>query len=379
MNKNKVEDFVSGLKQTNENIKKNKVDIKSFNTHADVIRIVALKLPELENCYTISKRIGGWSGSEDRLGIYHFGDDRWADALAIFLQIKLHESKYIYQSLNAFDGNNSTLTSVISHWDKMLHMVKAEYKKSLEQIDLQHLKAFAEQLHELPEKMHNDKTPVKYDSGTYKEDMIGTHGYHAGLISIVATSLPDLQECYDTISALGGWEYSSEDLEQLNYNSYTHWADALALYLGFKFDKNSYVHKSLRKALCDWASEHAEIWGTAHGGDMFSNDKSGAAFGGYGGRAPYNFIIDQWYHFFDRLEYEVHILENGTLEENRLKQLKEYELEQDRLKDEAIQNALFAEEDAHKKSIRILIVIALFLIIATIATNIETVKGGWWS
>lgn len=258
-------------------------------------------------------------------------------------------------------------------------------------MEINKLEQYVLALKTVSEKIKTYQGPMEPSSGVITDDMIGTNGYHSALISIVARDLPGLQECYDRIQKRGGWEYS-KDLKQVYYYSYNHWADALALYLGFPFDEVTYVHTSLRKSLCDWAAEHEEIWDNIHGKDMFSLDKSGAAFGGYGERFPYLIIIDYWSGVFDRLKVELARLE----EEDELARLVEkakldsYMLQKKRLREaektrveavanrgrlellDRMQERLLREEAADKKAIKQLTGIVVFIVIVLVAIYMYT-------
>lgn len=71
-----------------------------------------------------------------------------------------------------------------------------------------------------------------------------TSGGHAGLISIVAENLPELQDIYNKYEN----QYDCEI-----------WAKALAVFLGFKDDDELEV----------WAWNNPRIWGNNRGYDMF--------------------------------------------------------------------------------------------------------------
>lgn len=368
MDKNKLENWVTGLGKT---IAENK-DIK-LESHADLVKAVAIYLPELSECRGYTYSIGGWSLLKDGSGVHHFGNDSWADALAMYLEITVNETNYIYQSLSTFQGDKPPYKTLISRWSSVLDKVVGEYNKSLELIDLGNLEQFVLTLKTISEKMKNNQGPLK-SSGNSTTDMVGTNGYHSALISIVARDLPELQQCYDKISKLGGWEMT-KDLKNTYYYSYNCWADALSMYLGFPFHETIYAHHSLRDALTDWAAEHEEIWDGIHGGAMFSLDKSGSAFGGYGERFPYLIIIDYWPGVFDRLKAELARIEAIRLEER----LKAEMQEKARLKEKAewekfvaLQAIRLEEEDRDRRARNRLIQIAVFVIIVMIGMSVPT-------
>ena len=83
------------------------------------------------------------------------------------------------------------------------------------------------------------------------EPLCGTPGCHAGLISIVAKELSELQEIYENHIY---FMYKTEIIYK-----YDVWADTLADFLGFE----------KRRDLEDWAEENPKIWGNEYGGEMF--------------------------------------------------------------------------------------------------------------
>ncbi len=92
---------------------------------------------------------------------------------------------------------------------------------------------------------------VKMESG--EKPACDTPGCHAGLVSIVAQELPELQDIYQNhlYFTKGGGNKS-------NYH-YSIWADALAVFLGF----------SERKDLECWAKANPKLWGNKRGSNMF--------------------------------------------------------------------------------------------------------------
>lgn len=376
MDKNKLEKWVTGLNTTIAENKDTKMD-----SHADLMRTVAIRLPELSECQRKARRIGGWGYCKECDGVHHFGDDSWSDALGMYLEINHNETDYIYQSLSTFQGDKPPYKTLISRWSSVLDKVVGEYNESLELIDLGNLEQFALTLKTISEKMKTNQGPME-SSGNNTTDMVGTNGYHSAIISIVARDLPELQECYDKISKLGGWEMT-KDLKNTYYYSYNCWADALAMYLGFPFHETIYAHHSLRDALTNWAAEHEEIWDGIHGGAMFSLDKSGAAFGGYGERFPYLVIIDYWPGVFDRLKAELdRIEEEARLKEETILKIKA-RLEK-KVRVEAVANRgrlelldrmqrrLLREEAADKKAIKQLTGIVVFIVIVLVAIYMYT-------
>ncbi|CAC9644215.1 hypothetical protein [uncultured Gammaproteobacteria bacterium] len=90
------------------------------------------------------------------------------------------------------------------------------------------------------------------DMNSDVKPMCDTPGCHAGLISIVAKDLPELQEIYERIF------FSHWNLKYSHYE-YSIWADALAEFLGFEN----------RRGLAFWAENNPKLWGNKFGGDMF--------------------------------------------------------------------------------------------------------------
>ncbi len=90
------------------------------------------------------------------------------------------------------------------------------------------------------------------DMGSVDKPLCGTPGCHAGLISIVAKDLPELQDIYNDCRVHNkSYEYDA-------------WADTLADFLGFND-----MHD-----LNDWADSYPKIWGNEHGVAMFDLAKA---------------------------------------------------------------------------------------------------------
>lgn len=118
MNKNKLELWVTGVKEL---VSEPLPDVSippSVASHSELVRIVAIHLPELEESYNKARKIEGWLQAEDG-GVYHFGDDRWADALAIFLELDRNETSYIYQSTDAFRDDKFPYEVLIAYWSSV--------------------------------------------------------------------------------------------------------------------------------------------------------------------------------------------------------------------------------------------------------------------
>ena len=80
-----------------------------------------------------------------------------------------------------------------------------------------------------------------------------TCGCHAGLVSIIAKDLPELQKNYKEHYCYEQYEYK-----------YGNWADALAVFLGFDCSGH----------LQSWAKNKPEFWGNDQGWLMFSSTLS---------------------------------------------------------------------------------------------------------
>jgi hypothetical protein len=82
-----------------------------------------------------------------------------------------------------------------------------------------------------------------------------TCGCHAGLISIVAENLPELQEIYKPLYSL---ECESVGKKK-NHYIFSVWSTALAIFLGFKGEEDLEM----------WAAKNYKLWGNTFGRDMF--------------------------------------------------------------------------------------------------------------
>jgi hypothetical protein len=107
------------------------------------------------------------------------------------------------------------------------------------------LKQFVSALDELSD----DVKDMGVEMGSINEPLCGTPGCHAGLISIVAKDLPELQDIYND-------DYRTYDDDY----KYSIWADTLAEFLGFVD----------MRCLIDWARDNPKLWGNKFGQDMFS-------------------------------------------------------------------------------------------------------------
>ncbi len=144
------------------------------------------------------------------------------------------------------------------------------------------LTEYTKALNALPEEIKNNSVHML----TTEAPTCITPGCHAGLVSIVAQYLPELQECYNKTPDFDGERYFQEYKINRPY-SYTRWADALALYLGFQFDETEHI----REALMRWANSNPYYWGNLYGGGMFT---SHIAFDRETDCFPHSVIIDHF-------------------------------------------------------------------------------------
>ncbi len=79
-------------------------------------------------------------------------------------------------------------------------------------------------------------------------------GCHAGLVSIVAKDLPELQDIYNRLCSL---HCDIDDCNHLYF--YYVWADALAVFLGFTDSRD----------LRFWAENNPKLWGNKFGSSIF--------------------------------------------------------------------------------------------------------------
>ena len=94
---------------------------------------------------------------------------------------------------------------------------------------------------------------VKMESG--EKPTCETPGCHAGLISIVAQDLPELQEIYKNLHLLECAPASGSENQYIFYV----WGRALAIFLGFKCGNELEI----------WARKNPELWGNKYGYYMF--------------------------------------------------------------------------------------------------------------
>ncbi len=144
------------------------------------------------------------------------------------------------------------------------------------------LTEYTKALNALPEPIKNNSV----DMVSTEAPSCNTPGCHAGLVSIVAQYLPELQECYNNTPDFDGERYFQEYKINRPY-SYKRWADALALYLGFQFDDT----EPTSNALTRWAKDNPHYWGNLHGEGMFNSYK---AFGQETDSFPHSIIIDHF-------------------------------------------------------------------------------------
>ena len=104
--------------------------------------------------------------------------------------------------------------------------------------------------------LSDDVKDWKVNMTSYDKPTCDTCGCHAGLISIVAKDLPELQDIYKNHL------YLTHGVENQSNYHYNIWADTLAEFLGFK--------DSL--GLGFWARDNPKLWGNKYGEGMFVFD-----------------------------------------------------------------------------------------------------------
>lgn len=124
------------------------------------------------------------------------------------------------------------------------------------------LEEYVTELNALPDHIKNNYV----DMTSTEAPSCNTPGCHSGLVSIVAQYLPGLQECYNNTLEFDGEIYYQEYKSNRPY-SYSRWADALALYLGFPFDDTEHTGDALNR----WARDNPYYWGNADGEEMFNS------------------------------------------------------------------------------------------------------------
>ncbi len=112
------------------------------------------------------------------------------------------------------------------------------------------------------------------DMGVYMKSISkpsdGTCGCHAGLISIVAKELSELQAIYEPIYSK---ECKSRGQERENHYIFYIWSRALAIFLGFKYEYELDMWDE-KSPIETWAEENPKIWGNEYGGEMFSSQSA---------------------------------------------------------------------------------------------------------
>ncbi len=113
---------------------------------------------------------------------------------------------------------------------------------------------------------------MKVNMNSISKPTIDKCGCHAGLFSIIAKDLPELQEIYNNYDCYHSGLYS-----------FVNWGDALSVFLGFE------------NVLCleQWAKENPDIWGNNKGERMLC---CSSAFTGRGIKPlKHRDIIDHWH------------------------------------------------------------------------------------
>jgi hypothetical protein len=144
------------------------------------------------------------------------------------------------------------------------------------------LKEFVNALDELSDKVKD----WEVNMGSTNKPSESICGCHAGLISIVAKKLPELQEIYKPLYSL---ECESVGKKK-NHYIFSVWSSALAIFLGFKYDNELEV----------WAGDNPRLWGNNRGYDMFC---SHLAFTDYEDKQlTHRDIIEYWKQVLKNIE-----------------------------------------------------------------------------
>jgi hypothetical protein len=140
-------------------------------------------------------------------------------------------------------------------------------------MNVKNLKKLVEALEALPENIREDAVDMTSES----QPSFSECGCHAGMFEIL--DLKEITELYlPPNTTAGAYSYSA-------------WADAVAMFLGFCDNI----------ALSDWAKENPKIWGNSRGSGMFCE---GEAFGLtiYDHIFPRQIIITHWRKVLNRIE-----------------------------------------------------------------------------
>ncbi len=151
------------------------------------------------------------------------------------------------------------------------------------------LKEFVNALDALNDDIKDMSVYIKSSKDTNCEAPWG----HAGLISIVAKELPELQEIHNhkIHGHIYFLKYGFEEEMDFKYGLHI-WEDALAVFLGFKNDIQ----------LLFWAYDNPKIWGNSHGIYMFNYGKS---FGDDEDKGlKHRDIINHWKQVLKNIEKE---------------------------------------------------------------------------
>jgi hypothetical protein len=114
----------------------------------------------------------------------------------------------------------------------------------------------------------------------------GTPGCHAGLISIVAKKLPELQDIYMPLYLSESERRGKRDNQYIFYV----WSTALAIFLGFKGKEDLEM----------WAAKNYKLWGNTFGRDMFLSQF--AFTNGLYKKIKHRDIINHWKQVLKNIE-----------------------------------------------------------------------------
>ncbi len=129
--------------------------------------------------------------------------------------------------------------------------------------------------------LSDDIKDMDVNRGSINEPLCGTPCCHAGLISIVAKDLPELQDIYN---------YNDDYRTYEDNYEYDIWADTLAEFLGF-------VDMC---CLRDWVRDNPKLWGNKFGQDMFYYPS--AFVGDSGKKLTHIDIINHWKQVLANIE-----------------------------------------------------------------------------
>jgi len=147
-------------------------------------------------------------------------------------------------------------------------------------------KEYRERLNTFLDKMRELPSEVKLRPVSRSKAGISLMPYSTGsttqLVIEVGNNIPELLEKYNIVSGISSGEIPKD--EDIEY----HWANALAIYLGFSHWDDMHL----------WTLNNTRLWGSAYGLAIFELSlKSYSAFH----RADLNYVINHWCIFVDKI------------------------------------------------------------------------------